>query len=90
MLREALRRLFMRRSAQIAPPVASARPDSQPVERSWQQELLLLHLAPVGEPIRIADHCYGCTAGQGSSCGGALGGEEVLADGAALAVAAGR
>ncbi len=23
-------------------------------------------------PIRIADHCYGCTAGQGSSCGGAL------------------
>lgn len=25
-----------------------------------------------GQPIRIADHCYGCTAGQGSSCGGAL------------------
>ncbi len=24
------------------------------------------------QPIRIADHCYGCTAGQGSSCGGAL------------------
>ncbi|MEM7292026.1 MAG: arsenosugar biosynthesis radical SAM (seleno)protein ArsS [Pseudomonadota bacterium] len=23
-------------------------------------------------PIAIADHCYGCTAGQGSSCGGAL------------------
>jgi len=23
--------------------------------------------------IVIADHCYGCTAGQGSSCGGALG-----------------
>ncbi|MGV6859673.1 MAG: arsenosugar biosynthesis radical SAM (seleno)protein ArsS [bacterium] len=23
-------------------------------------------------PIRIADHCYGCTAGSGSSCGGAL------------------
>jgi radical SAM/Cys-rich protein len=22
--------------------------------------------------IRVADHCYGCTAGQGSSCGGAL------------------
>ncbi len=22
--------------------------------------------------IQIADHCYGCTAGQGSSCGGAL------------------
>ena len=25
-----------------------------------------------GAPIAIADHCYGCTAGQGSSCGGAL------------------
>lgn len=22
--------------------------------------------------IRVADHCYGCTAGQGSSCGGAV------------------
>jgi radical SAM/Cys-rich protein len=25
-----------------------------------------------GQSIAIADHCYGCTAGQGSSCGGAL------------------
>ena len=25
-----------------------------------------------GLPIVVADHCYGCTAGQGSSCGGAL------------------
>jgi radical SAM/Cys-rich protein len=25
-----------------------------------------------GQPIQVADHCYGCTAGQGSSCGGAL------------------
>jgi hypothetical protein len=32
----------------------------------------LLEHDPVGEAIRIADHCYGCTAGQGSSCGGAL------------------
>ena len=23
-------------------------------------------------PVSIADHCYGCTAGQGSSCSGAL------------------
>jgi radical SAM/Cys-rich protein len=23
-------------------------------------------------PIVVKDHCYGCTAGQGSSCGGAL------------------
>jgi radical SAM/Cys-rich protein len=26
-----------------------------------------------GSAIRVAEHCYGCTAGQGSSCGGALG-----------------
>ena len=25
-----------------------------------------------GNPICVRDHCYGCTAGQGSSCGGAL------------------
>ena len=25
-----------------------------------------------GRPIQVRDHCYGCTAGQGSSCGGAL------------------
>jgi radical SAM/Cys-rich protein len=25
-----------------------------------------------GLKVRVADHCYGCTAGQGSSCGGAL------------------
>jgi len=25
-----------------------------------------------GRPIRTGDHCYGCTAGCGSSCGGAL------------------
>ena len=33
---------------------------------------LLAHTAQ-GEAIRVADHCYGCTAGQGSSCGGSLG-----------------
>ena len=26
-----------------------------------------------GKPIKVADHCYGCTAGQGSGCSGALG-----------------
>lgn len=26
----------------------------------------------VDRPIAIGEHCYGCTAGQGSSCGGAL------------------
>jgi len=25
-----------------------------------------------GSPIVVMDHCYGCTAGQGSSCGGSL------------------
>jgi hypothetical protein len=25
-----------------------------------------------GLPIEVRGHCYGCTAGQGSSCGGAL------------------
>jgi len=25
-----------------------------------------------GEPIAVSGHCFGCTAGQGSSCGGAL------------------
>ncbi|HRP96962.1 MAG TPA: arsenosugar biosynthesis radical SAM protein ArsS [Rhodocyclaceae bacterium] len=32
----------------------------------------LLHDDLHARPIRVADHCYGCTAGQGSSCGGAL------------------
>jgi radical SAM/Cys-rich protein len=32
----------------------------------------LLAEALDGAPIAVADHCYGCTAGQGSSCGGAL------------------
>ena len=38
-----------------------------------------LHLSKLLDPdftvrsIRVAGHCYGCTAGQGSSCGGALG-----------------
>ncbi|MDO6461781.1 arsenosugar biosynthesis radical SAM protein ArsS [Granulosicoccaceae sp. 1_MG-2023] len=26
-----------------------------------------------GHEVRVADHCYACTAGQGSGCGGALG-----------------
>ncbi|HVF65690.1 MAG TPA: arsenosugar biosynthesis radical SAM (seleno)protein ArsS [Casimicrobiaceae bacterium] len=32
----------------------------------------LLHEDLAESPIAVADHCYGCTAGQGSSCGGAL------------------
>lgn len=32
----------------------------------------LLENMAEGLPIRVADHCYGCTAGQGSSCTGVL------------------
>jgi radical SAM/Cys-rich protein len=32
----------------------------------------LLETDPEGEAIRVADHCFGCTAGAGSSCGGSL------------------
>jgi hypothetical protein len=32
----------------------------------------LLTADALGTAIRVANHCYGCTAGQGSSCGGAL------------------
>ncbi len=32
----------------------------------------LINMNLIGNPIVVAEHCYGCTAGQGSSCGGAL------------------
>lgn len=32
---------------------------------------LLTH-SITNNPVAVADHCFGCTAGQGSSCGGAL------------------
>ena len=32
----------------------------------------LMEVSLNGNAIAVADHCYGCTAGQGSSCGGAL------------------
>lgn len=32
----------------------------------------LMHRDLEGAQITVRDHCYGCTAGQGSSCGGAL------------------
>jgi radical SAM/Cys-rich protein len=38
----------------------------------------LLQVNPEGQAIRVANHCYGCTAGQGSSCGGALLDEQVV------------
>lgn len=44
------------------------RVDARP--RVHLSDLMGMDLA--GNPIIVADHCYGCTAGQGSSCGGAL------------------
>jgi radical SAM/Cys-rich protein len=38
--------------------------------RPHLRDLMAVNLE--GNAIAIADHCYGCTAGQGSSCGGAL------------------
>ena len=32
----------------------------------------LMHTDIQGRKVIVKDHCYGCTAGQGSSCGGAL------------------
>jgi radical SAM/Cys-rich protein len=40
--------------------------------RTHLTELMAADLT--GNPIVVRDHCYGCTAGQGSSCGGALDG----------------
>ncbi len=46
-----------------------------PLRLAGQRRLHLRDLQPGllrDNPIVVADHCYGCTAGQGSSCGGAL------------------
>ena len=49
-------------------PIPSAYETAKP--RMHVSDLLATDLDQ--QPIRIADHCFGCTAGQGSSCGGAL------------------
>lgn len=41
-----------------------------PVHKPHLRDLLVHD--PVGAAIQVADHCYGCTAGAGSSCAGAL------------------
>jgi hypothetical protein len=46
------------------PLLASSKP------KPHLRDLLLQELA--GGAIAVGEHCYGCTAGQGSSCGGAL------------------
>ena len=48
----------------LAPPGLIGR------ERPHLRDLLTTRLD--GNPIATRDHCYACTAGQGSSCGGAL------------------
>ena len=45
----------------------------------------LLDRDPEGAAIRVAGHCYGCTAGQGSSCGGALDSDEESTTGSCAA-----
>ena len=39
-------------------------------DRTHLSELIQQNIE--GQPVVVANHCYGCTAGQGSSCGGAL------------------
>jgi len=46
------------------PLIASDRPRTHISE--------LLDTVFLGQAVKVADHCYGCTAGQGSSCGGAF------------------
>ncbi len=47
-----------------------------PLENSQRQHHHIADLLHPDElvngPVKTGDHCYGCTAGQGSSCGGAL------------------
>ena len=45
-------------------------PEATAINRPHLRDLLRNDLH--GQAIRVADHCYGCTAGQGSSCAGAL------------------
>jgi len=51
----------------LAMPMGSNR-----LKRTHLTDLVSSGLGLDGLPIAIGDHCYGCTAGQGSSCGGAL------------------
>jgi radical SAM/Cys-rich protein len=44
--------------------------DASTAQRPHLRDLLQTDLK--GNAIQVADHCYGCTAGQGSSCAGAL------------------
>ena len=57
-------------------------PSASPLAQLREGRPHLRHLLlddPAGRSIRVAGHCYGCTAGQGSSCGGALDDEKSAA-----------
>ena len=43
---------------------------TMPGQARHLMDLLNTHID--GQAIAVAEHCYACTAGQGSSCGGAL------------------
>ncbi len=49
---------------------AAAEGDGATDESAQLSDLLTLN--PEGSAVRVAEHCWGCTAGGGSSCGGAL------------------
>ena len=53
------------------PLVDTSAADNKPQSRRHLSELLQ-DFELTGMPIVTGEHCYGCTAGQGSSCGGAL------------------
>ncbi|QOW19302.1 arsenosugar biosynthesis radical SAM protein ArsS [Lysobacter ciconiae] len=50
-------------------PLGAREPSASDAPRPHLRDLLG---GPVTRAIATAQHCYGCTAGQGSSCGGAL------------------
>jgi radical SAM/Cys-rich protein len=54
------------------PLVVAGRGGEEKARRVHLSELIGRDLA--GNPVAVRDHCFGCTAGQGSSCGGALDG----------------
>ncbi len=51
-------------------PLANSALIASDAQRTHLRDLLSQDLQ--NNPIVIGEHCYGCTAGQGSSCGGAL------------------
>ncbi len=57
----------------LALPLQHKSQHKAPVSEQLKTHLRdLMNVDLQGNPIVVKDHCYGCTAGQGSSCGGAL------------------